>query len=379
MDMMKRLFHIFALVSLLILVDVSTAQGNSLPDDAYVSGLSGHAQSYNLSCEARSAVDLAAFWGLSIGETEFLKALPHSDNPEKGFVGNPNEAWGYIPPHGYGVDASPVADTLRGYGLEATGLSKLSWDDLRVQISSGSPVIVWIIGEMWDGTSVEYKAQDGSTAVVAAFEHTMILTGYNQDTVQVVDAYSGRYETYPLSMFMRSWAVLGNMAVFASRQTGNQDNPPAEAHEESYTVQPGDYLIALAKRFSTSWNEIAELNSIGYPYIIHPGQVLKIPVVAQPVAEPTPEPVAVEPASTNKAVNFQARLPFVQRDYAEPIAPTKISVPSSPEPTPPVIALNSTPLAKFGKSMGVDWKHFVRMKDIILPYFIHSGIFLKFK
>ncbi len=134
---MKRLVLIVALVTLLFLVDVSTAQGNAIPDSAYISGLTGHPQGYNLSCESRSAADLAAFWGLSIGETEFLQALPHSDNPETGFVGNPNEAWGFLPPHGYGVHASPVADVLKSYGLEAIGLSNLSWDDLRGEISAG--------------------------------------------------------------------------------------------------------------------------------------------------------------------------------------------------------------------------------------------------
>ena len=377
--MMKRLFHIFALVSLLILVDVSSAQGNSLPDAAYISGLSGHAQSYNLSCEARSAVDLAAFWGISIGETEFLHALPYSDNPEKGFVGNPSEPWGYIPPHGYGVHATPVADTLRGYGLEAIGLSDLSWDDLRGEINVGHPVIVWIIGEMWDGTPEEYEAQDGSTALVAAFEHTMLLTGYNRDTVQVVDAYSGQYRTYPHSMFMKSWAVLGNMAVFASRGVADQETPPAETHEEAYTVQSGDYLIALAKRFGTSWSELAEMNSIGFPYIIHPGQVLRIPGVAAPVVESTPEPVVAAQPSTNKVVNFQARLPFVQRYYTAQIAPPISCVPSSPEHTQPVIALSSTTQAQLGARMGVDWQVLVRLKDLILPFFIHSGIFLRLK
>jgi uncharacterized protein YvpB/LysM repeat protein len=372
MDMMKRLFRIFALVSLLILVDVSTARGNSLPDAAYISGLTGHAQSYSLSCEARSAVDLAAFLGISIGETEFLQALPNSDNPEKGYVGNPNETWGYIPPHSYGVYATPVAELLKVYGLKAIGLSNLSWDDLRAEINAGHPVIVWVIGQMWDGTPVEYEAQDGSTAIVAAFEHTMILTGYNQDTVQVVDAYSGQYQTYPLSTFMRSWSVLGNMAVFASHELGNQDNPPADVNEASYTVQPGDYLIALAKRFGTTWNELAELNSIGYPYTIHPGQVLSLPGGATHVAES-------EPASTNKVVNFQARLPFVRRDYIAQIAAPVINSPASTEPIQPVIAVSSTTLTHFDESMGVDWQLMVRLKDLLLPYLIHSGELLKLK
>ena len=147
MDMLKRLFRIVALATLLILVDVSTAQGDDLPDSAYISGVNGHAQKHSLSCEARSAADLATFWGIRIGENEFLEALPRSDNPENGFVGNPNDAWGNIPPHGYGVHAGPVADTLRHYGLQARRYNNLSWDDLRAEINAGHPVIVWVIGQ----------------------------------------------------------------------------------------------------------------------------------------------------------------------------------------------------------------------------------------
>ena len=145
--MLKRLLRIVALATLLIMVDVSAAQGDDLPDSAYITGLVGHAQKHSISCEARSAADLATFWGIRIGENEFLQALPRADNPEQGFVGNPNDNWGHVPPDGYGVHAGPVADTLRSYGLQATALNNLSWDDLRTQVSAGNPVIVWVIGQ----------------------------------------------------------------------------------------------------------------------------------------------------------------------------------------------------------------------------------------
>ncbi len=382
---MKRFLLIVALVTLLILADVSAAQGNSLPDSAYISGLVGHAQGYNLSCEARSAADLAAFWGINIGESEFLQALPRTDNPEKGFVGSPNEAWGYLPPHGYGVHASPVAEILQSYGLEAIGLSNLSWDDLRWQINGGNPVIVWIIGAMWDGSPVEYEASDGSTTIVAAFEHTMILTGYNQDSVKVVDAYTGQYLTYPLNTFIKSWDVLGNMAVFASLPASERDEAAAESPAESYTVQPGDYLIALAKRFNTSWLELAQLNSINFPYTIHPGQVLSLPRSAPPVTEPAPEatpapePVPAEPAQKDKVVNFEIRLPIVHRNYAIQFTPPVVLASTPPQPTRPVVASSTTILSNHGKTLVVDWHLLVRLKELILPYLIHPGELLNLK
>jgi hypothetical protein len=52
---------------------------------------------------------LAAYWGVFIGEAEFVRALPRSDNPHKGFVGDVNAAAGSLPPLGYGVYAGPIA------------------------------------------------------------------------------------------------------------------------------------------------------------------------------------------------------------------------------------------------------------------------------
>jgi uncharacterized protein YvpB len=311
--MLKRFLIILALTTLLFLVDVSGARGDALPDSVYISGVNGHAQKHSLSCEARSAADLATFWGIHIGENEFLEALPRSENPDSGFVGDPNDAWGRVPPRSYGVYAGPVADTLRHFGLQSEAHNNLVWDDLRFEINAGRPVIVWVIGQMWGGTSVRYTAPDGSSSRVANFEHTMILTGYNHDTVQVVDAYSGQYQTYWLSTFLNSWGVLGNMAVFTSLEAVVKTEAPAETHADTYTVQPGDYLIELAHRFGISWETLAQLNNIGYPFVIQPGQQLHLPGVAAPEAISQ----IVQPAPARKSVNYNLhfiiRLPIVQR------------------------------------------------------------------
>jgi uncharacterized protein YvpB/LysM repeat protein len=389
---MKRLFCILSLVSLLMLVDISAAQGDSLPDEAYISGVSGHAQSFSLSCEARSATDWAAYWGVSIGETEFLEALPDADNPDEGFVGNPNEAWGNLPPHGYGVHAGPVAETLRDFGLEAEAYNNLEWDDLRQEINAGRPVIVWVIGQMWGGTPVEYEDPDGSTSRVAAFEHTMVLTGYSLDGVQVVDAYSGQYQTYWLNTFLNSWSVLGNMAVFGSREATSHDDPAPETYGESYSVQQGDYLVALAKRFSTTWQELAELNSIGYPYTIYPGQVLQLPweeaQAAQP--EPAPEPVsepetvsepvpAAPPPPGIQVINFRLSLPIVHRNSTTPPTQSTEFTPTVHAPIETEIALHSDTLLSFVHSIGENWRLLVKMNDLPASYIVRPGLVLRLR
>ena len=97
----------------------------SLPSSAYIDGMSGQDQFYKLDCESRSAVDWARHFGKNIDELDFLNHLPKSDDPETGFVGNPNGIWGNIPPNDYGVHAPPVANLLKEYGS----------DSLLIQIS----------------------------------------------------------------------------------------------------------------------------------------------------------------------------------------------------------------------------------------------------
>ena len=58
-------------------------------------------------------MDWAAYFGVAISEDHFQSLLPSSDDPDVGFVGNPDGAEGQLPPQSYGVHADPVAAVLR--------------------------------------------------------------------------------------------------------------------------------------------------------------------------------------------------------------------------------------------------------------------------
>ncbi len=379
---MKRVIPILLVVMVLNIVFFSIARGDSLPDSAYIPGVIGHPQSYAISCEARSAVDLAAFWGISIGESEFLQALPSSDNPDQGYVGNPNEVWGRIPPHGYGVHADPVAETLRDFGLQAEAQHGLVWDDLRAEISAGRPVIVWVIGSMWTGTSVDYHAQDGTTSRVAAYEHTMLLTGYGSDSVEVIDAYSGQYNYYWLNAFLDSWSVLGNMAVFVRGEDRQPEQPAQPEAGNTYTVQPGDYLMKLARKFQVSWMDLAEINSIPYPYTLYTGQVLQLPESASQASVPTPtatpevEPSPTPPAETPEMA-VVINLPVVMNDFPSPQAsPTPVATPPD-EPEKTVMVLHTNTLIGYARSIGIAWHVLAELNGLPPTYVLHPGQILK--
>lgn len=183
----------------------------SVPEKVLITGIFGFPQNFNLSCESRSAVDLARYFGFNISELEFLSGLPVSDNPEKGFVGDVTGLLGQIPPNPYGVHAIPVAERLREFGLNAIPQKGMSFSELQAEIAAGRPVIIWAISGLQNGVAVEYTASDGETTIVAPFEHTFIVIGYSDSHVTVLD--NEKIYRAPINKFLRSWNVLGNMAV----------------------------------------------------------------------------------------------------------------------------------------------------------------------
>ena len=52
---------------------------------------------------------------------------------------------------------------------------------------------------------------------------------------------------------------------------------PNESSFETYTVQPGDTLYSIGKKFKVDYNKIIELNGIEKTQSLRPGQKLQIP------------------------------------------------------------------------------------------------------
>ena len=183
----------------------------NIPASTYLSGVYGSPQLYTLDCEAQAAVDFARFFDVNIDELEFIDRMPKSDDPEEGFVGDINGPMGQLPPSDYGVHAKPVAELLRDYGIQAKAVRGWDMDQIRAEIASGNPVIVWIVNLPFDIDTEEYTAPNGNTSKVARFEHTWIVTGYNMNTFTVIDSVW----TYnvKISNFKERWEALGNQAI----------------------------------------------------------------------------------------------------------------------------------------------------------------------
>lgn len=88
---------------------------------------------------------------------------------------------------------------------------------------------------------------------------------------------------------------------------------PAVPIPDAHIVRRGESLYSISFRYGLDWRELAHWNAIGEPYVIHPGQALRLrepaagmPAVARtaprlPEPEPEPAPGLPPPADTRAA------------------------------------------------------------------------------
>lgn len=190
---------------------LETQLASELPTEHYITQISGHKQFFSLGCEAATALDWARYFGYEFNEFEFQYKLPQSDNPDLGFVGDVNAPWGQVPPYGYGVHAGPIADLLNQYNIPAKAYRGYSLEQITAKIAQDKPVIAWVIGNVVGGVPYEYTDQQGNKVIVAAYEHVVIVTGYDEEKLRYMT--NGKFYEAPKDVFLNSWGVLGNMVV----------------------------------------------------------------------------------------------------------------------------------------------------------------------
>ena len=202
-----------ALVACTSPTDPSTPWGRGT---ATARRLAGSPQARRLSCEARSAADLLAAHGITVSEAVVLGRLPRSDNPDVGFVGDPDGAPGGVPPAAYGVHEGPVAAVLRGLGLDARAERgrDLAW--LAAETSAGRPVIAWVTGSCHVARPVVRTDAAGRSFTAVSGEHTVLVLAVRRDAVLVLDPGDGRVRTFEADELDAAWALLGRRAVSAA-------------------------------------------------------------------------------------------------------------------------------------------------------------------
>ncbi len=184
-----------------------------LPESHFIWNILGHRQFFPIGCEASTADDWAKYFGVEVNEFAFQVRLPISDNPDLGFVGDVNGPWGQVPPYAYGVHAGPVAQVLNEYyDLKAVGVKGFTTQELKEQIAAEKPVITWVVANCTWSEPYEYTDKAGNKVITAPYEHVVIVTGYDEDSIRYMN--NGKFYDIPTEYFERTWSVLGNMAVY---------------------------------------------------------------------------------------------------------------------------------------------------------------------
>ncbi len=125
-------------------------------------------------------------------------------------------------------------------------------------------------------TNVYYGCQSLAMAYRQLGDINLALQAYNIGLPAVQAgarnwAYSDQVDAYA-QQFQNE-----HNALYGSSGGGSGGGSPPPTTGGTYTVQPGDTLSLIAARFGTTYQAIAQANGIYSPYIIYPGEQLKIP------------------------------------------------------------------------------------------------------
>ena len=167
-------------------------------------------QAHSLTCESSAASMVANFYGVRLSEEEIIEALPRDTNPNLGFRGRLDGVPGGLTD--YGVYAEPIREVLIANGLETTyvegGLA-----GIKRALDRRHPVIAWITYRLRLQEPVEITLSTGQKVKMVNYEHTVVVTGYNQEGFWVNDPFDGRGYFYKSTDFARAFGYLDNMAL----------------------------------------------------------------------------------------------------------------------------------------------------------------------
>lgn len=184
----------------------------------------------------------------------------------------------------------------------------------------------------------------------------------------------------------------GDVAAFqAYGAAGNVPAPkpptpnPSPAPSGTYTVQKGDTLSGIGAKLGIPWQDIARWNGITAPYTIYPGQVLKVYGGSAGGGNTTSGTYTVVAGDTLSGIGTKTGYNWQSIATLNSIAPPYIIYPgqvlklpggnSSSTSTYTVVAGDT--LSGIGQKTGKNWQDIARINNIKAPYTIYPGQVLK--
>ena len=134
-------------------------------------------------CEITAVAIMLRYAGVNVSKTQLANEMPRSNDPNKGFVGNPFNAYGYgnwVAPGG----VAPVISKHLGHSQIMTGASMQAIQD---KLLHGHLVVVWLANYNGFGT------------------HSVTLTGYNNGTLYYNNPWTARKESISVNAFYTHW------------------------------------------------------------------------------------------------------------------------------------------------------------------------------
>lgn len=136
----------------------------------------------------------------------------------------------------------------------------------------------WQPAKGWGGNYIPKRGDIvyySSTGKSWDSDHVGIVTGV-ADKLETIEGNTG-------DCVARRTHSLGDKYILGYGTPAYIEDKPAPSGGTTYTVQKGDTLSKIAKRYDTTVAELAAANGIANPNLIHIGDVLRIPGVNDPV------------------------------------------------------------------------------------------------
>ncbi len=179
-------------------------------------GMPSAKEQWPLMSELAATSAATAYWGAPVSAEDLLASLDRSENPHLGFRGDPQGMFGTTVD--YGVYSGPLADALAGYGFTADAFyADGDRSALTARIDAGLPVVVWVTYnlEIQDRNVVESEL--GRYSLIAG-QHAVVVYGYDEAGVKVMDVGAGASATWSWDEFMASWSLFDGMGLAIALQ-----------------------------------------------------------------------------------------------------------------------------------------------------------------
>lgn len=176
-----------------------------------IQGIPSVAQWYNLSCEYAAAAAVTLYWGNLVSQNDFIKEVPLSPNPHKGFRGDINAPFGGV--DDYGIYAEPLVPVLERRGYKATVFYGTNVARLKANLDVGFPVVAWLTTDRNAYRTAQWDKYEGRTFKLVPGEHAIVVYGYDSDGIYSMDVSDGGYYYTDWDSFIRRWGYFDGMSL----------------------------------------------------------------------------------------------------------------------------------------------------------------------